>query len=141
MNPSEQEGLDHHVQTGILIEHIDTAYINRDLRVRRSIKKFGDLCLQLKGTNKVWANKSTSTFIDSIILSIHQHGSSESGSASRKPEAQVNRRVAGRRRRHQPADCGRAESGRSEIGETEESPKSLRFGFHLSLASIAMKII
>jgi len=70
MNPSDQEGIDHHVHTGILIEHIDTAYINKDLRVRKSIKKFGDLYLQLKGTNKVWASRSAATFIDSIILSV-----------------------------------------------------------------------
>ena len=70
MNPSDKEGIDHHVQTGILIEHIDTAYLNKDLGVRKSIKKFGDLYLQQGGSNKVWANRSTSSFIDSIILSV-----------------------------------------------------------------------
>ena len=70
MNPSDKKELDHHVQTGILIEHIDTAYLNKDLGVRKSIKKFGDLYLQQGGSNKVWANRSTSSFIDSIILSV-----------------------------------------------------------------------
>ena len=51
------------------------------------------------------------------------------GTEAAKAAAQVDGRVAGRRRRHQPADCSRAESGRSEIGEIEETPKSLWLHF------------
>lgn len=107
MNPSDQEGIDHHVHTGILVEHIDAAYINKDLKVRKSIKKFGDLYLQLKGTNKIWASRSAATFIDSIILSVVHAVVEDSRD-----------RVA-KRGRHAPGFCS-AYQQRFELDTSEE---------------------
>ena len=70
MNPSDKEELGHHVQTGILIEHIDTAYLYKDLGIRRSIKKFAEACGQAKTPNKFWLSKSSPAFLASVILSV-----------------------------------------------------------------------
>ena len=47
-----QEEIDHHVQTGILIEHIDTSYLFKDKGIRKSIKKFAEAYGQAKTPNK-----------------------------------------------------------------------------------------
>ena len=65
-----QEEIDHHVQTGILIEHIDTSYLFRDKGIRKSIKKFAEAYGQAKTPNKFWVSKSSPAFLASVILSV-----------------------------------------------------------------------
>ena len=65
-----QEEIDHHVQTGILIEHIDTSYLFKDKGIRKSIKKFAEAHGQAKTPNKFWVSKSSPAFLASVILSV-----------------------------------------------------------------------
>lgn len=71
MNPSQAiKELDHHVHTSILIEHLDTKYLFRDIGIRNSLIKFAEEYKEARTPNKFWVSRSGEAFVASVILSV-----------------------------------------------------------------------
>ena len=71
MNPSQiNQEIDHHVQTNLLIEHLDINYLYQDIGIRNALNKFANERNKARWPNKFWASKSGPAFVRSIILAV-----------------------------------------------------------------------